>query len=78
MTVYMFIFVWTYSKISSRMLNKLLVHLSPDGRILGDFDIHIRLFCIFLIIFSINIYILAKKKKARFPNVPNSNTAHSP
>ena len=68
MTVYMFIFVWTYSKISSRMLNKLLVQLSPDGRILGDFDIHIRLFCIFLIIFSINIYILAKKKKSSLPN----------
>ena len=42
------------------MLNKVLVQLSADGRISGDFDIHDRLFCIFLAIFSINICILAK------------------
>lgn len=41
-------------------MNKVSVQLSPDGRISGDFDIRDRLFCIFLVIFSINIYILAK------------------
>ena len=59
------------------MLNKLLVQLSPDGRISGDFDIHIRLFCIFLKFFQYVYFGIKKKKKAHFPTVPNSNTVHS-
>ena len=74
MTVYMFIIVRTDSKISSRMLNKLLVQLSPDGRISDDFDIHIRFLYFSDKFFNKYVYFGKKKKKACFPTVPNSNT----
>ena len=50
------------------MLNKLLVQLSPDGRISDDFDIHIRFLYFSDKFFNKYVYFGKKKKKSLLPN----------